>query len=150
MQNGEFNPFIIWLVYYLIILLKFWPSEIKELSARCWSHLHGCHEEGWDQILSFSNISYAGWDSLDYGPDISKPSLSYRIMHNQTPSYLPRNRTFEQTPEVHISEISRQSTFPDWSSHKFFSQYVPYKFGTLHRHNHRSKYIYDVQWRIKI
>ena len=42
-------------------------------------------------------LEHLGWDSLTYRRCISKMSLFYKIMHNQTPSYLLRNINFKQT-----------------------------------------------------
>ena len=78
-------------------------------------------------------FEYLGWDSLENRRKIFKTSLFYKIIHNQTPSYLSRNVTFKQ-PQTHTLRNTRQSTFLDadlkLTKNIFFQ--VVYTFGIFY------------------
>ena len=56
-------------------------------------------------------LEYLGWDSLEDRRKIFKTSLFYKIIHNQTPSYLLRNITFKQ-PQTHALRNTQTINFP--------------------------------------
>ena len=56
-------------------------------------------------------LEHLGWESLTNRRYISKISLFYKIMHNQTPPYLLRNITFKQT-QAHSLRKSRDLKIP--------------------------------------
>ena len=56
-------------------------------------------------------LEYLRWDSLEDRRKISKISLFYKIIHNQTPPYLSRNITFKQ-PQTHSLRNTQTIDFP--------------------------------------